>query len=200
MKQFLEWVRPLFTSGVPCVTAKSLKSVAAITITAAALSSVGASAAVITFSSDLLSGNQWRYDYDVTASSGGPIIEEFTIYFNPALYANLITASSPANWDSLVIQPEASIPADGFFDSLALAGGIAAGSTLGGFSLIFDYLGNGAPGSQDFEVVDPVTFESLSVGTTTRFIVEPGSVPEPGTLALYSLALGLLFFYKKNNA
>ena len=60
---------------------------------------------------------------------------------------------------------------------------------LSGFAVAFDWLGVGAPGSQFFEIVDPLTFEALRDGFTQP-LNPVVSVPEPSPLAL--LALGLL--------
>ena len=79
-----------------------------------------ASAATITFDAVNVAGNTWRYDYSVANTSVSDSIEEFTVFFALGLYSNLSVSATPADWDSLVIQPDPALPADGFFDSLAL--------------------------------------------------------------------------------
>ncbi|MBY0242266.1 MAG: hypothetical protein K2X55_23435, partial [Burkholderiaceae bacterium] len=108
----------------------------------------------------------------------GPL-DEFTIYFDEHLFANLADATGPAGWDTLAIAPDTGIPAAGYLDGLALAGGIAAGDTLGGFSITFDFFGAGAPGAQQFSIVDPLTFVEIDSGVTGA-----SAVPLPGTVPL----------------
>lgn len=134
-------------------------------------------ATTIGYHSVHLGGTQWRNDYTVTNDTLAVPIEEFTIFFDNGLYATLVDASTASGWDILVIQPDGAIPAAGFMDALALAGGIAPGASLGGFSIIFDYLGTGTPPPQAFSIVDPVTFAQIDGGFTTR----PGIVPAPST-------------------
>ncbi len=152
------------------------------------LAATSASATTIEFTATNINNNRWQYDYTVANDTLGFAIEEFTIYFDLALYDNLTIAASPAGWDSLVIQSDPNIPADGFFDSLALVTGIAPGDTLGSFSVWFDYFGNGTPGAQNWDVVDPISFATLDQGVTQAGNIMPA--PEPPTLAL--LLLGLL--------
>jgi len=145
-----------------------------------------AMAAVITFDATNVGGNTWQYDYVVANDSLGAEIEEFSIFFAPGAYENLSVFGTPVDWDSLVVDPDTEIPDDGWLDSLALAGGIAPNSSLGGFSVRFDWLGQGAPGSQEFAIIDPLSFETLESGRTTA---TGTPVPEPGSLALLSLGL-----------
>ena len=164
---------------------------AALAVTWLMLLPLSASAAIISFSTTHLGGSRWTYEYQVTAEAADPAISEFTVFFDPARYANLAVEASPPDWDSLVIQPDAGLPADGYFDSLALSAGIPPSSPLGGFSVSFDFLGTGGPGAQRFEVIDPASFEVLLAGMTTPD-APPTGVPEPGTLALSLTALALL--------
>lgn len=141
-----------------------------------------ASAAIITYTATDQGGGSWRYDYVVANEPVGTPIEEFTVYFTLGDYSNLAVAGSPANWDSLVVQPDAGLPDDGLFDSLALSTAIAPGGSLGGFAVTFDYLGTGIPGSQAFDIVNPENFAVLSSGTTA-------AVPGPATGWLLVTAL-----------
>jgi hypothetical protein len=140
---------------------------------------------IIHFDATNVAGNQWLYDYSVTNDTLADPIDEFTIFFDLSLYANLGVFSSPGGWDSLVAQPDPSLPDDGFFDSLALVAGIGTGDTLQGFSVLFDWLGVGAPGAQPWLVVDPLTLVMLDAGVTTQVV----RVSEPGTLTLVLLGL-----------
>lgn len=147
-------------------------------------------AALITYSAENLVGSTWRYDYSVTNDTLGFDLMEFTIFFDRNLAANLSVVQTPLGWDGLVIQPDLNLPDDGFFDALALSGGIGVGMTVSGFSVSFDWLGEGMPGAQLWNVIDPLTFETLESGQTSP--AAPVGVPEPGSLALMSLGLALL--------
>ncbi|MBN8518012.1 MAG: hypothetical protein J5X22_00320 [Candidatus Accumulibacter sp.] len=111
-------------------------------------------ATVITYETTNLGAGVWQYDYSVTNNTLLSPIEEITIYFPLGLYFDLLSVFEPLNWDNLVAQPDPSLPADGFLDSLTLSAAILPGQTLAPFSVQFTWLGSGAPGSQSFEVVD----------------------------------------------
>ncbi len=146
------------------------------------------SAATITYSTTNVTGNTWLYDYTITNDTLGTPLEEFTIYFDVALYANLVVESSPTDWDPLAVDPDPLLPDDGFFDSVALISGIAPGDTLSGFSVSFDFLGAGMPGAQPFDIVDPNTFAVLENGFTTPATV----VPVPAAVWLFGSGLLML--------
>jgi hypothetical protein len=148
-------------------------------------------ATLITYSVTNVANSTWRYDYSITNTTLTDAIDEFTIFFDRTLYTNLSVDNSPVDWDSIVIQPDLHLPDDGFFDSLALNGGVNPGATLNGYSVFFDWLGTGAPSSQAFTVVDPISFIQLDSGVTSLLVEPPTtSVPEPSTLTL--LGIGLL--------
>lgn len=150
-----------------------------------------ADAAPISFGVNTISGNTWEYIYIIENATLSVDIEEFTIFFDVGLYENLIVSATPVDWNPLVIQPDAAIPDDGFYDALALVMGIAPGAYLAGFSVQFDFLGAGTPGAQPFDIVDPVTFATLKSGVTTP-------IPEPGTFVLLLAAsLGMIASTRK---
>lgn len=154
---------------------------AALLIAAAA----SAQAAAVTYTVASLGGQTWQYSY-VVANDGAPTtINEFTIYFDWSLVGNLQLLGSPAGWDFALIQPDAALPDDGFVDGLALAGGLDPGGALSGLLVSFTYSGAGTPGSQRFEVVDPVTLAVLASGMTRP---EAGALPEPSTPWLIGIA------------
>jgi len=131
--------------------------------------------------SDLGSG-RWQYSYDVTNISLTAPIEEFTLWFDFGLYKNLaIQTPDPlaSNWSEIVLQPEPVLQDDGCYDALALDVGIGIGQTVSGFAVSFDWLGDAVmPGPQFYEIIDPVTFETIDSGYT---------IPEPATILLLGL-------------
>jgi hypothetical protein len=155
---------------------------------------------VISYSTSNPSGNNWVYQYTVSNPAPSDPISEFTIWFDRAQYANLSVIGSPADWDSIVIQHDLSIPADGFFDALALGSGVGVGATLTGFSVGFTYLNGDTPGAQAFEIINPSTFQTTFGGTTVLADSGPGGggtnpVDAPSTLALLAfIFLGLKMF------
>ncbi len=126
-----------------------------------------ADATTIAFTATNLLANSWKYDYTLTNDSLPSPVQEFTIYFEADLYSNITLVSSPAEWDSIVIQPDSALPAAGFADALTIGSGLPAGSSLTGLSVNFDYLGAGIPGAQAFDIVDPVDFSTLDSGRTS---------------------------------
>ena len=140
--------------------------------------------ATVYFDSDDLGGNRWQYMYMVSNDGLTGAIEEFTIWFAFGSYEDLaIGVPGPAvsgQWDEIVFQPEPVLMDDGAYDAKALDGGIEFGASVGGFVVSFDWLGDGEPGSQLFDVVDPGTLETLESGQTVL-------IPEPGTLILLGL-------------
>ena len=142
-----------------------------------------AHATSIGYTATALGGTQWRYDYTVSNTTLAVPIEEFTIFFSVGPYLNLLDVSTAPGWDLLLVQPDPAIPDSGYLDALALAGGIAPGASAAGFSVTFDYLGTGSPGSQLFAILDPLTFVAIDTGGTQ-------AVPLPSTPCL--LLAGML--------
>jgi hypothetical protein len=141
--------------------------------------------------------NRWRYDYTITNASISPTLNEFTIFFQLGTYENLSVVAGPAGWDSLVAQPDPNLPDNGFFDSLATAGGLTPGSSLGIFSVSFIYHGTGTPGNQIFNILD-ANFQTIDQGSTRPNGV--AAVPEPATGFLFSATLlGYAVRRRRNN-
>ncbi len=87
-------------------------------------------------------------------------------------------APPPADWDVLVLQPDAQLPADGLFDALALTQPAASSGPL---EVAFVWSGAGVPGAQPFVLYDDA-FATTRSGTTML-------VPEPTTGLLVLLGL-----------
>jgi opacity protein-like surface antigen len=129
---------------------------------------------------DLGSG-RWQYTYDVYNLRLSEKVKEFTIWFGVSCYDNLSieTQDPPAgSWDQVVWQPEPFLGDDGGYDALAKNLGIGIGQNVSGFAVSFNWLGIGTPGSQFYEIIDPVDFHTVDSGFT---------VPEPATLLLFCL-------------
>jgi hypothetical protein len=138
---------------------------------------------------------QWEYTYEVSNFSLSidslPVsIKEFTLWFDPGLYTNLVvTTPAPLSnaWNEIVWQPEPVLHDPGAYDALVRLSnpGIGTGQSVEGFSISFEWLGQGTPGAQYYEIINPDTFETIDAGYT---------IPEPTTLSL--LALGAISLYK----
>jgi hypothetical protein len=133
-----------------------------------------------------LTGDQWFADFVVTGDGAPSVIKDFTVYFPDSSFAGLVLNSSPANWDSLIVQPDVALHSAGFLDSLALGSGIGNGASLGGFQVKFDYLGQGVPPALHFDIND-AEFQPLFSGVTTV-----AAVPEPEAAWLMALGLGAI--------
>ena len=145
----------------------------------------------ITYKATEVGQGRWRYEYSVENKDLFVPIEEFTIWFDFAKYDNLaVETAEPlaSQWDEVVWQPELVLADDGAYDAMALNLGIQQGQKAGPFTVSFDWLDDGGPGSQFYEIIDPATFETIDEGWT---------IPEPATLVL--LGLGLLALRKRHS-
>lgn len=92
-------------------------------------------------------------------------------------------------WDTIVIPPDAGIPAAGFLDAIVLDSNDALllGQNQGGFGVTFDYIGTGHPGLLSF-VINDENFNVIFEGRTTDTYTPTNALPEPGALWLLLLA------------
>lgn len=137
--------------------------------------------------SDLVAGqDRWSYAYQLSGSFG--FFEGINLLYPAANYADLDLTEPPdlGDWSSLLTQPDPAFPADGLLGINAMA---ALNPIDLRFTLEFTWLGGGRPGDQPFEVVDDF-FNVVAIGRTT--LPAPHGVPEPGSLLLFGVALGLL--------
>ncbi len=155
-----------------------------------ALGAAPASAIIIEYQLQTFGGGNHGYVYTVVNDGslpGAAAVRLFDILFDPALYRESSLASaSPSSltvhWEETFYPATFDDPA--FYDAAAIGSGIAAGHSLHGFSVSFEWLGSPAlPGEQPFEVFDPITFELLEVGVTRRALT-PIQMSVPGALGL----------------
>lgn len=158
-----------------------------------------AAATAITYEVTQLDGDTWRYDYTLDNDTLGSTLGEFTVYFGLGDYFNLDALITPAGWTGFIAQPDPLLPDDGFFDLLATNGGIPAGQSLGGFSIVFDWLASGTPGSQRFDIIEPESFTTLESGLTIRASAST-SVPEPSSLLLLIAGLVTISWMQRRRA
>lgn len=158
-----------------------------------------AGAATITFVSTELDAAKslWQIDYTIngleTSTANG-----FTVYFDYGDYENITLTSSEAGWDAYVSDPELiyGTQQPGVLDAMTEYG---SGLLSAGFSITINWLGDGVPPSQEFELyLDYIdgegseVFNVASTGTTSP-------VPVPGSfLILFSGLTGICFLHKKN--
>ncbi len=156
--------------------------ISAFLLTATALAALDT---VIVYETSDLGAGRWQYTFELANNGLTVPIEEFTVWFDYDLYANLTveTPTIPAGWDQLVLQPEPVLLDDGAYDAMATGAGISLGQTLGDFAVSFDFSGIAEPGPQPYDIIDPQTFQTIDSGTT---------VPEPATLLLLGLGSAIL--------
>lgn len=148
-----------------------------------------ANAALITTEFSGLVGNQGTVDINLSLSSGENF-SGFSLYFSEGLFANLDIISSPAEWNSIVLEPDALLGV-GLFDSynpVGLASGFARISFTYLSDLPFQSQLQSQPLAYDFY---DANFQIVASGNATN-IVAP--VPESSAFILWMLgfiALGL---------
>jgi len=155
-----------------------------------------ASAVVIEYELTDLGSDRYRYDYTVIndgSLGAGVSVQLFGILFNPSLYdepsLSIVSGSSViSDWDEQILNSFP--PFAAAYDLSAISSGVLEGDAASGFAVEFNWLGLGAPGTQDFEIYDPVSWDLLEIGTTQ--LVAATGVPEPSTLLLIVCSIGLM--------
>jgi len=129
-----------------------------------------AGATEIEYVPENVGAGQWVYHYTLRNDTLNDSIEQFIIWFEPGVYENLSIVSEPDigyDWYQDTVEPDPVWLFYGAYRALAWYEGIAAGDYQTGFAVRFTYLGAGAPGPQEFDVVDPNEYISLETGWTT---------------------------------
>ena len=157
---------------------------------AAFLGTANANAAVAEASFTQQSGSSWTVDLTITNDGLPAAITGFTVYFSETLFAGLSVVTSPAEWDSIAVEPDVALASAGFLDSFLIDPTVplSVGQTQGGFRLAFTFLGVGTPPMLPFDIVDQ-SYNVLFSGVTAPPVLEPSTAVLTG-LGL----LGLLAF------
>lgn len=155
------------------------------------LASTASAAFATAISYDLtnVAGNTWQFDFTVKNDTLGSPLQAFDLYFDFATFTNLAAVAEPGTFSPTVLPPIDSPPFATFDGAVTFSDfttGIAAGATLGGFSVQADFSGAGAPGVPTWDVID-ANFNTLDQGGATQ--IGPVGVPEPATLTLLGLGL-----------
>lgn len=156
---------------------------------------ITANAASVKYEAVALGGTSWRYDYTLQGNATATAFDGLTIYFAASSFGQLSNELAPSGWETLVVQRDTGIPADGFLDLLNLGGSLSGALTPVVFSLRVEYLGTGLPRSQRYELYQSTPFSVVASGET----VQVGAIPEPRTNALMLLGLGAVVALRKRS-
>jgi hypothetical protein len=144
-----------------------------------------------------VSGDEWQYSYAIQDSVPFVANEALTVTFYAALYTNMDSAPpSPAGWSAFSAPSDTTLMFDGIYTAAANADGA---SLSGPFTITFDYLGSGTPGSQPFSI-DLFDSNGNLLSNVTTGVTTPlnAGVPEPATgLLLLTAGVALSGFKKR---
>lgn len=159
--------------------------IAILTIAMVCLTVVG-HATTIEYTATQISGPQWQYTYTVTGSfADGDFL---SIDFDANTFADLQDPPPQVtDWDAIVFQADSALGSNGAFSAMALKGNPSLPVT---FTVLFNFLGMGTPGSQAFSIYN-FDGDELESGTTI-LAGQTAPVPEPGTLLLLLSGAGAL--------
>jgi len=150
-----------------------------------------ATATLIEVESAEIGAGVYEYSFELFNEDIVLGIEEFAVYFDVDLFAEILGVTVSSAWDPFIAQPEPALPDDGFVDFLALLDPLYVGDSLL-FAVSFEVIGSAPPGDLFFEIIDPFEFSVIDEGFT-QFREPDGEptvgIPEPGTLALLSIGL-----------
>lgn len=159
----------------------------------------GLQAGTIQFQTTNLGGNTYQYTY-FPSGFALQANQELDIRFSPILYTNLNSGVAGAGFDLALLQPNNPSGTFGDYSALALVNNPLL---TGPFSVNFNYLGSGQPGSQPYRInqynQSGAFVATIDSGVTTPVGGAP-SVPEPGTLPLAGAALAAILWTVRRRA
>lgn len=176
--------------------ARIISTFTVLVLAASAVTPAIAVASLIEYDLLALGDSAYRYEYTIvndTPVGLGTDVQAFALQFDTSLYDEFsltpVTAEPLANeWDERILASAPGVPAA--YDALAMGRVVAAGATLSGFQVEFDWLGGrDEPGPQPFTVYDPSTFDTLAAGVSEPRNDEAQAVPAPSGLFLMGAAL-----------
>lgn len=158
--------------------------IAILTIAMVCLTVVG-HASTIEYTATQISGPQWQYTYTVTgAFASGDFL---SIDFDANTFANLQDPPQVTGWSADVWQSDAMLGSNGAFNAMALNDNPSVPVT---FTVMFNFLGMGTPGSQAFSIY---SFDATELESGTTILAgQTAPVPEPGTLLLLLSGAGAM--------
>ena len=198
-----------------------IKFTAALFFAACLIQAAGAASIdyIVTYDAIQIGNDTWQYDYTIINNSQNDIYA-LDLFFpkenqgGDTLYQNVSVFNSPAGWESFFfpevvisgveISPPVMTWGGGVWDALledfVFALWISPGEDLSGFSVTFDWFGEGNPGSQEFELWGTANLDSLYKGLTTSDAPngDAPSVPEPQSFMLLGTGIiGLAAYYRR---
>ena len=133
-----------------------------------------------------LGGNEYTYNYILGGFSLAQG-NEVDIRFDPLLYSTLSNGVAGPDFTLLLLQPN---NPPGAFGDYSASANVDNPSLAGPFSVDFEWLGSGLPGSQPYFInrYDQTGQHVIEQGQTT-LAGGNNTVPEPGTFTLAAMAL-----------
>ena len=153
-----------------------------------------AEAATVEYLAKNIGGDRWQYDYTIFNDSATDI-GALALYFGYGLYDELDVLSAPSDWVAEFWDPELVMGLETPGEVVVFTSDmlLAPTESLTGLSVVFNWLGNGKPGFQAFDLLDLDSGLPLDGGTGLTV----AAVPEPGTLSLFGVGLAGLVAYHR---
>ncbi|WP_419805810.1 hypothetical protein [Terriglobus sp.] len=137
----------------------------------------------VSYTTQQVSGSTWQYQYQLSGTMNQG--DDLVILFPFGTTASLVDqTSASADITSFVLQPDATLGADGELDLLA---NITNPDLFTYFQVSFLYSGSGSPGAQAFTLYDS-SFNPVSSGDTAP-VTPTAATPEVSSVVL--LATGM---------